>query len=79
MTYTIPFSVENEPCECIIEILDLPQREIISEIFRKTCKPGRHTAEFDPNKLDSQLDAGVYILRLTIGESVEIYPLQYMP
>ena len=79
MTYTIPFSVENEPCECVVEILDLPQRETIVEIYRETCEPGTHAVEFDPSSIDGGLDAGVYIVRLTIGESSEVYPLQYMP
>lgn len=79
MTYTIPFSVENEPCECVVEILDLSQRDTIAEIFRSVCEPGTHAVELDPASINGGLDAGVYIVRLTIGESRESYPLQYMP
>lgn len=79
MTYTIPFAVEEESQECTIELLDLSQQEVIAEIYRDHCEPGTHAVEFDPTTIGDGLDAGVYIIRLTIGSNAEAYPLQYMP
>lgn len=79
MTYTIPFSVEEEAQECVIEVLDLSQQHVIAELYRDRCEPGTHAVEFDPAAIDGGLEAGVYIIRLTIGSDAEAYPLQYMP
>ncbi len=79
MNYTIPFSVEETTQECIIELLDLSQQNVIAEIYRQQCTPGRHSVEFDPSDYNGGIEAGVYILRLTIGEDSQAYPLQYMP
>ena len=79
MTYTIPFSVEEKPQLCVIELLDLSQQNQIAEIYRKECQPGTHTAEFDPGAVNNGIEAGVYILRVTIGKDSESYPFRYMP
>lgn len=79
MSYTIPFSVEEKTQECIVELLDLGQQEVIAEIFRKECAPGTHAVEIDPTQINGGLEAGVYIIRLTIGGDSEAYPFQYMP
>lgn len=79
MNYTIPFSVEEEAQECVVELLDLSQQNVIAEIYREQCQPGLHSVQFDPADYNGGLEAGVYILRLTIGEQSQAYPLQYMP
>ena len=79
MTYTIPFSVEEKEQECAIELLDLSQQYVIAEIFRDRRGPGVYTVEFDPGTIHGGLEAGVYIIRLTIGGHSESYPLRYMP
>ena len=79
MTYTIPFAVEEGEQMCVIELLDLSQKEVIAEIHRSTHPPGSYSVLFDPTRVDGGLEAGLYILRVAIGESAEIFPLQYMP
>ena len=79
MTYTIPFSVEERPQHCLIELLDLSQQQTIAEIYRQECNPGTHAVEFDPSQVQGGLEAGVYILRITIGDESESYPFRYMP
>lgn len=79
MNYTIPFSVDDKAQECVVELLDLSQQDVIAELHRGLHEPGIHTVEFDPSALDGGLEAGVYIVRMTIGERSEAYPLQYMP
>ncbi|MGE3802085.1 MAG: hypothetical protein AB7H80_13780 [Candidatus Kapaibacterium sp.] len=79
MTYTIPFSVEEKPQLCLIELFDLSQQYIIAEIYRQECQPGAHSVEFDPSIVEDGLEAGVYILRITIGNQSEAYPFRYMP
>ena len=52
---------------------------MIAEIFRDTCNPGLHSVEIDPAVINDGLEAGVYVVRLTIGENSEAFPFQYMP
>ena len=79
MTYTIPFSVEEESCLCRIELLDLSQQNVVAEIYHGECQPGTHSVEFDPSTINGGLEAGVYIIRLDIGDHSESYPFRYMP
>ena len=79
MTYTIPFAVEDEAQDCLIELLDLSQQDVLAELYRARCEPGTHAVDFDPTAIGDGLEAGVYIIRLTIGEQADAYPLQYMP
>ena len=79
MTYTIPFSIEDEGQECVIELLDLSQQHVIAEIYRNHCEPGTHAVDFDPSTIEGGLEAGLYIIRLTLGPHAAAYPLQYMP
>ena len=79
MNYTVPFSIDEQPQDCVVELLDLSQQNVIAELFRDRCAPGFHSVEFDPSIINGGLEAGVYIVRLTIGEHSEAYPLQYMP
>ena len=79
MTYTIPFAVEEGEQECVIELLDLSQKEVIAEIHRSTHPPGSYSVLFDPTRVHGGLEAGLYILRVAIGEQAELFPLQYMP
>lgn len=79
MTYTIPFSVEERTKLCLIELLDLSQQHVIAEIYRQEREPGAHTVEFDPSVVEEGLAAGVYILRISIGDHSEAYPFRYMP
>ncbi|MCE2503054.1 MAG: hypothetical protein J4G05_03195 [Chlorobi bacterium] len=79
MTYSIPFSVEEQPRLCLIELLDLSQQNVLAEIYRGECQPGTHSIEFDPSTVDGGLEAGVYIIRLHVGEHSESYPFRYMP
>lgn len=76
---SIPFSIEDQEQECIIELRDLSQREILAEIHRGTYGPGVHTVEFDPESMNLGIDAGVYLLTLTVGGERRVYPFQYMP
>lgn len=79
MTITIPFSVEGESRECTIDLRDLSDTMVIAEIYRGIREPGAHSIEFDTEKLDGTLDAGIYILHVTIGGETSTYPVQYMP
>lgn len=79
MTYTIPFSVDDKPQECLVQLLDLSQQNVIAELHRKVYEPGIHSVDLDPSAINDGLEAGVYIVRVTIGESTEAYPFQYMP
>jgi hypothetical protein len=75
----IPFSVGPTDQECLIQLRDPYRGNVISEIFHGTCTPGIHSVEFDPNKVEGGLDAGLYALYVRIGDEAESYPLQYMP
>lgn len=79
MIYTIPFSVDDKAQDCLVELLDLSQQNVIAELHRGRYEPGIHSVKFDPATINDGLEAGVYIVRLTIGERSEAYPLQYMP
>ncbi len=79
MSITIPFSVEGSEKECLIQLRDLADRVVVTEIFRGNCLPGVHRVEFDPDGIPGGLDAGIYILHVMIGSDDETYPLQYMP
>jgi hypothetical protein len=76
---TIPFSVGPTEQECLIQLRDPYEGNVITEIFRGTCTPGIHSVEFDPARVTGGLDAGLYALYVKIGEEVESYPVQYMP
>jgi hypothetical protein len=76
---TIPFSVSETSQDCLIQLRDAYQGEIVTEIFRGICSPGVHSVEFDPTKLEGGLDAGLYALYVKIGDEEETYPVQYMP
>ena len=79
MTITIPFTVEGEPSECSIELRDLSDSVLISEIYKGVRQPGAHSIDFDMDSLNGSLDAGIYILHVTIAGRTATYPLQYMP
>lgn len=79
MTYTIPFTIEEQAQDCVVELLDLSQQNVIAELFRDRCAPGAHAVEFDPSTINGGLEAGLYIVRIAIGEHSEAYPLRYMP
>ncbi len=79
MTVTIPFSVEDTAQDCIIELRDLAQENVLAEIYHAYCEPGIHSVEFDPLAVEGGLEAGVYLISLTIGDHTEVHPLQYMP
>lgn len=79
MTIPIPFSVEDTPQECLIQLRDLADQNVIFEIFHGKCDPGIHTVTFDPDKVPGGMEAGIYILHLCIGNDTSIYPVQFMP
>lgn len=79
MKITIPFSVEGESRECRIELRDLSDTGIIAQIYDGVCEPGSHSVDFDTEALHGALDAGIYILHVTIGGKTATYPIQYMP
>lgn len=79
MKITIPFSVEGERQECRIELRDLSDANIIARIYEGVCDPGPHSVDFDTESLHGTLDAGIYILHVTIGGNTATYPVQYMP
>jgi hypothetical protein len=76
---TIPFSVEDSAKDCLIQIRDLVGEQVIADIYHGHCEPGVHNAEFDPEQVFSELDAGFYALYVMIGDEVHTYPVQYMP
>lgn len=79
MKITIPFSVENEPTDCSIDLRDLSDGYTIFEVFRGRCEPGIHSVEFDPGSVPNGLEAGLYLLHVKIGNNHYRYPVQYMP
>jgi len=79
MRITIPLSVEGETSPCLVELRDLSDSTVIAEIYRGVCEPGSHNIDFDTDALDGSLDAGVYILHVSIGGTTSTYPVQYMP
>ena len=79
MMMTIPFSVEDTGKDCVIQLRDLVDNRVVADIFHGYCEPGVHTAEFDPQEVLGDVDAGYYVLYLIIGEEVHSYPVQYMP
>ena len=76
---TIPFSVGPTSQDCLIQLRNPYDGNVIVEIFRGSCTPGVHSVEFDPTLVDGGLDAGLYALYVKIGEEEESYPMQYMP
>jgi len=76
---TIPFSVEDTAKDCVIQLRDLVDNRVVADIFHGRCEPGIHTAEFDPQEVLRNVDAGYYALYLIIGDEVHTYPVQYMP
>jgi hypothetical protein len=79
MNITIPFSVEDTSKDCLIELRDLSGERIITQIFQGNCQPGIHSVEFDPGKIQGGLDAGLYLLTVSMGGDSKSYPFQYMP
>ena len=79
MIYTIPFTVDEDQAECKIELLDLAQQNVLEELFCETKESGPHTVKIDPDKFQTDIDAGVYVLRLTVGNNTQSFPLRYMP
>ena len=79
MSITIPFSVSNGIKDCCIELRDLAEGRVVTEIFHAPCPPGLHSVEFDPENVEGGLDAGLYVLYVKIGEEAESYPVQYFP
>jgi hypothetical protein len=79
MSITIPFSVEDSPKDCLIELRDLSGDVVITEIYHGFCEPGIHNVEFDPAKIQGGLEAGIYLLTVSMGGDSKSYPLQYMP
>ncbi len=79
MSITIPFSVEDTPKDCLIQLRDLSGDYVITEIYHAQCQPGIHTVEFDPGKIHGGLEAGIYLLTVTMDGDLKSYPLQYMP
>ena len=76
---TIPISVGNIAKDCLIQLRDIYSGSVVTEIFHDRCEPGIHTVEFDPQKVDGGLEAGLYMLYVKIGDEEEAHPLQYMP
>jgi hypothetical protein len=76
---TIPFAVNNIAKDCLIELRNLYDGRVVARIFHDTCQPGVHSVEFDPQKIEGGLEAGLYVLYVKIGDESESYPLQYMP
>jgi hypothetical protein len=79
MTITIPISVEGSTKECRIQLRDMTYHEVVAEIFHGTCEPGLQQIEFDTENLHGKVDAGIYIMQVTVGEDTITYPVQYMP
>jgi hypothetical protein len=78
MALIIPLDIEDKPKDCLIELRDIVEGGVITEIFRGRCQPGLHEIPFDPSAVTG-LEAGLYALHITIDGYTETFPIQYMP
>ena len=75
----IPLHIDQHPKECRIELRGLYDGRLVAEVFHGILEPGVHNIPFDPQRLPTMLEAGIYTLRVTIDGETEFHPFQYWP